>query len=180
VGSPILGLRRRQAVPTHQLEQADWPSLDGSPRAVGSVVVHPHLGEQTQQEQGPLSRSVVHEPAGVTWRLEARIDVPPCVPWVILAGKPHHESTQVRAGLPASGLTNWPTALSKGVAVAARLKQSPVGTPLTTDRRHVSGLAKSMPSCSTAERRHSSASSPEKATHDEVALSGELLQFGWL
>ncbi len=63
-------------------------------------VVHPHVGDQAQQEERPPLRSVVHEPAGFTCRLEARIDVPPGVPRILLAGKSHHEGTQVRAGLP--------------------------------------------------------------------------------
>ncbi len=63
-------------------------------------VVRPHVGDQTQQEQRPLLRPEVHEPAGVAGWLEARIDVPPGVPRILPAGESHDERTQIRAGLP--------------------------------------------------------------------------------
>ena len=91
-------------------------------------VVHPRVGDQAQQEQRPPLRSVVHEPAGVTWRLEARIDVPPGVPRILVAGKSHHEGTQVRAVLPGIGVDQ----LANGVEQARG-----VGSlPEAISRRH--------------------------------------------
>ena len=63
-------------------------------------VLPPHVGHQAQQQQRAVFRSVVHEPAGVAWWLEARIDVPPGIPRILLARKSHDERTQVRSGLP--------------------------------------------------------------------------------
>ena len=122
-------------------------------------IVHPHVGEQAQQQQRPLLRSVVHEPAGVTRRLEARIDVPPGVPRILVAGKSHDERTQVRAGLPGIRVDQVADGVEQARSVGCPPEALPVGTPLITGRRQVSGLARSMPSCWAAERRHSSASS---------------------
>ena len=71
VGSSILGFRRHQAGPLHRLMQAVWPSPDESRKQSARFVIHAHVGEQTQQEQSSLLRSVVHEPSGVTCWLEA-------------------------------------------------------------------------------------------------------------
>jgi hypothetical protein len=63
-------------------------------------VVHTHVRDEAQQKQRPPLRPVVHEPAGVIRWLEARIDVPPGVSRILLTGKSHNESSQVRAALP--------------------------------------------------------------------------------
>ena len=93
-------------------------------------VVHPHVGDQAQQQQRPLSRSVVHEPAGVARWLEARIDVPPGVPRILGAGESHDERPQVRARLPGIGRDQ----LTDRVEQARRVGCAPEAIP----RRHTS------------------------------------------
>ncbi len=144
-------------------------------------VISPHVGDQAQQQQRPLFRSVVHEPAGVTWWLEARIDVPPGIPRIHITGKSDDERTQVRSGLP--GIRVYQ--LADGVEQARG-----VGCPLEAiPRRHTPDHRPS-PSVRACEvdaqllgcraTTHLSEFRRKGGTNYEIALPDELLKFRWL
>jgi len=66
----------------------------------GRGILRPNIGDQAQQKQGALLRSVVDEPTGVTCRLETDVNVPSSVSGICFAGESNYEGSQVRTALP--------------------------------------------------------------------------------